>query len=783
MIYPIQSKTHLISSSTTLSATLDNKPQYGNVLIAAISTYNGNGGDSTVSSIVQNGATWTRQKQRRSIDNKIDVEIWLGTVNNNSASQNFTITVPQSPTQGIIADIVEYSGVSSIDGSGNVNFTLDVTGTGNGLSPTTSTGTSSGQTNGQYREELWVGAIFQYAYGQTSPTNNFYLYDGQQYYTNSLAFLEKKVYDNKNNPRYASSGTTCVPPYNFGSQEWYGCIATFKGSSVYSDDTTPPINYNCCESTGNESQGQGGKAVTIWGPADVYLPPNTDVPLQFTCTQPKCYISKDSCNLTYTIQIDSSTANPDFGPINLWLNGEQMGDRFHSKIQGHDITETIDLAPIESYKDDASNGPNILTFRNAHPGLAGIGATLKNLTIVRVYGMKGFDQEDVGQCANEVSTSGSSDFASRVDYPCNRENCGSRLSFSGFGKDDHVKMISLNEPVTWSWTNPQPTIFRGTSNYLGPKSCLFNLNNIAIDNESSTNDVPFTISINGSPQVYFYHSKLNRHQGVGVDFATHPTLANYYHDTPGSTNTVTLTNNSSTTKLVLCDGTYDGVACPPACSTAGNINIYRIYFTANNCPDNFDNDTIDDRVWDKLEVNGGSTNQSNNDRLEVTVQSGTGYAQAGYVTKYAHDMSGSASTANATGLTADVGIPQFSYLGEMTLEISPDDKTYQSDPDSLSNYYRILKYRYGQNRVIVQRKVNGVKQTLLSTSWVGQTGGLSIEVRSGYIYFYDNGYLMYSEPYALSSYNCYVYIFTSTDRSVYSGTDAFDNFNLRPNLT
>lgn len=40
--------------------------------------------------------------------------------------------------------------------------------------------------------------------------------------------------------------------------------------------------------------------------------------------------------------------------------------------------------------------------------------------------------------------------------------------------------------------------------------------------------------------------------------------------------------------------------------------------------------------------------------------------------------------------------------------------------------------------------------------------------------------MRYSEPYALPSYNCYVYLFTSTDKSRGYGVDKFNDFTLAP---
>jgi hypothetical protein len=116
-------------------------------------------------------------------------------------------------------------------------------------------------------------------------------------------------------------------------------------------------------------------------------------------------------------------------------------------------------------------------------------------------------------------------------------------------------------------------------------------------------------------------------------------------------------------------------------------------------------------------------------------------------------------------------------MHEMTLQIGLT-KTTSSDPYGESNWYRIIKLR-GQasdNRLIVQRSVDGNISILLSIPWADATGTLQISIRDSTIYFYESNILKYSEPYQLSSYDCFIYIFTSTERPYASGTDAFDNF-------
>jgi hypothetical protein len=183
--------------------------------------------------------------------------------------------------------------------------------------------------------------------------------------------------------------------------------------------------------------------------------------------------------------------------------------------------------------------------------------------------------------------------------------------------------------------------------------------------------------------------------------------------------------------------------------------------------DNFNDNSIDTLNWEKL-MNGATVDETNN-QLEVNVTQGTGQVQAGYVTKNAYNMQDMATIIDVT---------QFSYLDEMILQIGTT-KTTNSDPYDQSNWYRILKARYDSN-VYVQSSVDGDLSTMVMTNWMSATGSLAISVNDGYIALYENGNLRYSEPYALPSYNCYVYVFTSTLGTRAWGTDKFDNFELSP---
>jgi hypothetical protein len=133
-------------------------------------------------------------------------------------------------------------------------------------------------------------------------------------------------------------------------------------------------------------------------------------------------------------------------------------------------------------------------------------------------------------------------------------------------------------------------------------------------------------------------------------------------------------------------------------------------------------------------------------------------------------------------MTATVQVAEFNSLDEMILQIC-NTKTTNGDPNNENNWYRILKTRY-DSRVLVQSRINGGSvSTKTYMNWAGATGSLTISISTGSIALYENGNLRYSEPFALPSYKCHVYVFTSTLRSRSSGTDRFDNFTVYPTAT
>jgi len=170
---------------------------------------------------------------------------------------------------------------------------------------------------------------------------------------------------------------------------------------------------------------------------------------------------------------------------------------------------------------------------------------------------------------------------------------------------------------------------------------------------------------------------------------------------------------------------------------------------------------------DKLEVNGGTVTKIGTE-IQVTIPSGSGWAQAGYVTK---------NQININNRKISVDVTELDSLHEMHLYIGLT-KVTSSDPWNEANFYRIYKTRMYGGRLQIQRKVNGVVNMVLDRPWLYATGNLKIEIVDSIIRFYEDDQFRYAETYSLSSYNCYIYVYTSTDRSQASGTDKFNNFKF-----
>lgn len=185
--------------------------------------------------------------------------------------------------------------------------------------------------------------------------------------------------------------------------------------------------------------------------------------------------------------------------------------------------------------------------------------------------------------------------------------------------------------------------------------------------------------------------------------------------------------------------------------------------------DNFDDDYMDTSLWSRVQVNNGLAMESGS-KLQVAVMRLSGWGQAGYVTANPQQTNGFSSSIDVTSLVTGE---------EMILQLCTT-KVTNSDPHNEANWYRILKDNWDDN-IYIQRKINGVKTYLQTTAWTASTGQLKISVANGIISFYENGALKYSEPYALATYDVYVYVYMSVSHAC--GWNSFDNFAFSPTIT
>ena len=206
--------------------------------------------------------------------------------------------------------------------------------------------------------------------------------------------------------------------------------------------------------------------------------------------------------------------------------------------------------------------------------------------------------------------------------------------------------------------------------------------------------------------------------------------------------------------------------------------------------DNFDDNQFDENSWEKIQVDGGTVDETNGS-LQVTIPSHDynlteegywgNYSQAGYMTKHTFDTH--AIYGNNQGFETSVNVVELDSVMEVSLMIS-DQKITNLDPINASNWYRILKIKDthypDRHLVMVESRIDGGNVSVrMEAPWLSSKGQLKIKVSGDEIAFYENGILRYSEPYSLASDSCYVSIFTSS-LGCFFGTDSFDDFAVYP---
>ena len=175
-------------------------------------------------------------------------------------------------------------------------------------------------------------------------------------------------------------------------------------------------------------------------------------------------------------------------------------------------------------------------------------------------------------------------------------------------------------------------------------------------------DLHYRIKLNGTIIADYYHAGvlLAPSQFPTVDLAQFPSA---YNDTPGATNTVEMENLGSV-NLIL-DTT-----------SQGGIDIYRFYKSKNICQDDFSNPSYQSTYfWNTVSNNGGSVDIANN-QLQVTVPcGGTGWCQAGKITRHACDVQAFYPGSNVQGFEAMIDVVSMGQLSEMNFLIGSDTPT------------------------------------------------------------------------------------------------------------
>jgi len=305
------------SSGTSFGIALSSAPGNGDTLVAVIGTDSNSGGVSTsVNSISETGATWTRAVSKFN-GSYMTVEIWYA-LNVSSASQSITVNLSGSPGWAV-ADICEYSGILT-------SSALDVVASNSGSGYTTDTGSTITTSQGI---ELWVGGTDEYAVSQSNPTHGFVVLDGTLN-RDSLAYLENIV----TSTGTANSGTSTTL-----SGAWSGAIATFKGITG-----PPPGDFSISLSPTSQNVGAGGAASSTLTIA-AGLGFSGTVGLSVTAGCPSgvtCSVSPNSINASGTATVTVPTLITSSGTFSVVVTAT-------SGLLNHQTTFTVTVTPPASF--------------------------------------------------------------------------------------------------------------------------------------------------------------------------------------------------------------------------------------------------------------------------------------------------------------------------------------------------------------------------------------------------------------------------------------------------
>jgi hypothetical protein len=349
------------------------------------------------------------------------------------------------------------------------------------------------------------------------------------------------------------------------------------------------VDYQCDTNINNPS-GAGGhmdaRGVTYWrGDTNQYtLSPGSQLNIQFTCTQPRCYQTTDNCNVFFRTYVLYNPNNDVDVTLHWMLNNNDFS--YHNiPGTGHGNFQATDVGTSSNYN---SNGQNTFSIINTSTTAT---VRVDNVQVIRVYGMCGLGCDCQGECVNSTECIGgapctsesyvnpSGDFVTRVDYPCNLDGNGTRgytyyLDKYFTGTDDTQQNYSVIQPgdslewdFNWYWDSQHI--------YQNQEVALFNFNQILVyvddDNQSQNDDIELDAFLNGSsvPFAKYYLSKKILYVN-GAPTGLFPsfdlaTLGSEYNDS--GANYVQL-KNMSDVRVQMSNGV-----------NGDGVNIYRTYVT------------------------------------------------------------------------------------------------------------------------------------------------------------------------------------------------------------
>jgi hypothetical protein len=515
--------------------------------------------------------------------------------------------------------------------------------------------------------------------------------------------------------------------------------------------------FNNCAYNGSS---YGGKGTTVWHGNDYTLGGFQDYTYSFTDTDPECCDGGTQlCLITYELVTSDTVANSIV--IYRYLNDVFVGSTTHSQIAGHNVTEAFDVEPLNAHGVYVHGGLNRFKFVNA----SGTSFQIKNFRVFRAYPLRNlYTGQPTCPGASDPGSSGSIDY-SRNDYPCNFASIGDRVSFVHWGANFEAVPIGPGDSIKWTFRNPDND---NVNNYVGSCACFFNFNNVSRSFDLGA-DTEYKIKLNDVEVATYYHGGYLgfSSQFPTVDLAQFPGI---YHDEPGQTNTVELVNTGVNSIATLAINNSQDL---------GGVDIFRFYKVTNICKDDFSDENMTKNIWgrdafgipESIQI-GGSV--QTNPQLQVSVP-GSGYKQAGKVTRYPYDGLAFYPGSDKQGFEAAIDITSIGTLRSLEFFIS-NVRTLNSDPYSLSNFYLFMKDRT-DTTVKIQRRLGGGAVSSMWRWWNASTGTQKIKVSGGSIGFYENGILRHAEPFMLPSSNCYIYAYTSSDLA---GTGVFDNFSIKP---